>query len=114
MFPTTNSAGAVTHIVDARQTAYVEDEDEKLRKVTTGPTPHRLRDTFATACLEAGVGMLETKVLMNHSLPAGSVTEGYMRPSVAHLRAGVERVAAFLLAQAGQTVQEVAAERRPA
>lgn len=43
------------------------------------PSPHRLRDTFATACLEAGIGSLETKVLMNHALPSGDVTMGYQR-----------------------------------
>jgi len=37
---------------------------------------------------------------MNHVLPQGDVTEGYIRPSVEHLRDAVERVAAFLLERA--------------
>ena len=54
---------------------------------------------------------MEAKVLMNHALPAGSVTEGYMRPSLAYLRAAAERVAAFLLAKAGQPAVGVAGDR---
>lgn len=115
VFATFDAIGTVTHIVEARRTGYVEDaETGKMHKKTTAPTPHRLRDTFATACLEAGVGMLETKVLMNHSLPAGSVTEGYMRPSLEHLRAAAEKVAAFLLAKAGRTIEGVAVKAKSA
>jgi integrase len=114
VFATVNDAGAVTHVVDARRTGYVPNpKTGGVKKVTTAPTMHRLRDTFATACLEASVGMLETKVLMNHSLPSGSVTEGYMRPSLDHLRLVVERVAAFLLGKAGQaSAQGVAGGRK--
>ena len=69
-------------------------------KVKGLPSPHRFRDTFATACLEAGIGSLETKVLMNHSLPSGDVTMGYQRPSLEHLRARQEGVTTFLLERA--------------
>ena len=63
------------------------------------PSPHRLRDTFVAACVESGVGWVEIKALVNHSLPSNpdDVTEGYYRPSVEHLRAGIEKVTAFLL-----------------
>jgi len=114
VFPTRDTAGNVVHVRDARQTAYIEGEDEKLRKVTTAPTLHRLRDTFATACLEAGVGMTETKCLMNHTLPSGDVTQGYQRPSIEHLRGCVEKVAAFLLKKGGQNAGGVAGEKRSA
>ena len=63
------------------------------------PSPHRLRDTFVDACVESGVGMVAIKALVNHSLPSNpdDVTEGYYRPSVEHLREGVESVTAFLV-----------------
>ena len=74
------------------------------RKVEHLPSPHRLRDTFATAGHEARVHPLDLKVLMNHTLPAGDdVTEGYIRPSVGHLRGCVEQVAAFLLERMGES-----------
>ena len=93
------SAGQVTHIREAKEQRYAPvKKGEKRRKVPYLPSPHRLRDTFATACLEARVGGLETKVLMNHTLPAADdVTEGYMRPSVEHLRCCVGAVTTFLL-----------------
>ncbi|MEM8757231.1 MAG: integrase family protein [Planctomycetota bacterium] len=60
------------------------------------PSPHRLRDTFASACLEARIGSFETKLLLNHALPSADVTDGYMRPSVEHVRDCVESVVSFL------------------
>ncbi|MCI0589041.1 MAG: hypothetical protein L0323_19665 [Planctomycetes bacterium] len=39
------------------------------------------------------------KVLLNHALPGGDVTDGYVRPSGDFLRGEVERVGAFLLAR---------------
>lgn len=99
VFPTVARDGRVVHLREPREQTY-EKRDGKLCKVTVErPSMHRLRDTFCTACLEAGVGMFETKLLMNHSLPNGSVTEGYQRPSLDHLRGCVEKVAAFLLAK---------------
>ena len=53
---------------------------------------------------------MDLKILMNHALPAGDVTEGYIRPSVEHLRESAERIAAFLMERAsgsdGVEVQE--------
>ena len=60
------------------------------------PSPHRLHDTFATAGHEAQIAPLDLKLLMNHILPKGNVTEGYIRPSVEHLRDTVELVGVFL------------------
>jgi hypothetical protein len=46
---------------------------------------------------------LDLKVLMNHALPAADdVTQGYIRPSVEHLRVSVEAIAAFLLGKMEQ------------
>lgn len=93
-FPTRDLSGRLTHVSDPKEQRVAEDG----RKVRVLPSPHRLRDTFATAAHEAGVSLMDMKVLMNHSLPSGGdVTLGYVRPSLEHLRAAAEQVAAFLL-----------------
>lgn len=92
-FPARDRAGRTTHVQEAKEQRWVAG-----RKVAHLPSPHRLRDTFATAAHEAGVHPLDLKVLMNHALPAADdVTLGYIRPSVEHLRESVEKVAAFLV-----------------
>ena len=99
VFPSTDMKGQVTHVRQARETGY----DECGRKVRVLPSPHRLRDTFASAAHEARVHPLDLKVLMNHSLPAGDdVTEGYIRPSIEHLRGCVEQIATFLREKMGE------------
>jgi integrase len=90
VFPTTDHTGrGVTHIKNA--------EEDSLRGF--GYTPHRARDTFATACEESGVSVLATKVLLNHR--DKTITEGYQRLSLGHLREAAEKVARFLLGKAG-------------
>jgi len=92
VFPSRSLAGHVTHLIDAKVRRRVDG-----RKVRVLPSPHRLRDTFATAAHEARVHPLDLKVLMNHALPAANdVTLGYIRPSIEHLRVSVERIAEFL------------------
>jgi integrase len=92
VFPTRDRAGRATHVVEPKEQRVVGG-----RKVSRLPSPHRLRDTFATAAHEARVHPLDLKVLMNHALPAADdVTLGYIRPSVEHLRESAERVARFL------------------
>lgn len=115
VFPARDRAGRVVPTAEAKEQRYLRDEngeillrDGKATKIAYLPSPHRLRDTFVTACLEAGVGMFERKILVNHRLPEQDVTEGYQRPSLDHLRGCVEKVAAFLLAKA-----KVDAEGRP-
>lgn len=93
VFPSKDIKGRVKHVAQVKEQRY----DAMGKKVGHLPSPHRLRDTFATAGHEARLHPLDLKVLMNHSLPAGDVTEGYIRPSVEHLRESIERVAAFLL-----------------
>lgn len=91
-FPTLDRAGRVTHVKEPKEQRLVGG-----RKVAVLPSPHRLRDTFASAAHEARIHPLDLKVLMNHALPApDDVTQGYIRPSLEHLRGCVETVAAFL------------------
>ncbi|MGE3171536.1 MAG: tyrosine-type recombinase/integrase [Planctomycetota bacterium] len=97
VFPARAKAGHVTHLYEARVMRYVDGK----RLPATLPSPHRLRDTFATAAHEAGVHPFDLKILMNHSLASKDVTEGYVRPSDGHLRGCAERIAKFLLKKAG-------------
>lgn len=90
-FPTRNMRGEVTHVQEMK-----EKPREPFGKL---PSPHRLRDTFATAADEAGLSRQAVKLLMNHTLPKGDVTEGYIRNSEEHMRACIERVAEFLSAR---------------
>ncbi len=93
VFPSKNMKGQVTHVAQAREQRY----DGMGQKVSPLPTPHRLRDTFASAAHEARVHPLDLKILMNHRLAGGDdVTEGYIRPSIEHLRGCVEQIAEFL------------------
>jgi integrase len=92
VFPSTDMQGRVSYVAQAKEQRY----DGKGGKVAFLPSPHRLRDTFATAGHEARLHPLDLKVLMNHALAGGDVTEGYIRPSVEHLRESAERVAQFL------------------
>jgi integrase len=92
VFPTRDSNGHTTHVIEAK-----EQRTEGGRKTLYLPSPHRLRDTFATAAHEARIHPLDLKVLMNHALPAADdVTQGYIRPSIEHLAGCVEELARFL------------------
>ncbi len=102
-WPTRDRDRRVTHMKEPKEQEYWRDEEGKLRKRTALPSPHRQRDTYATAALEAGVDPLSLKILMNHTLPETDVTEGYMRPSLEHLRRCQEKITAFLLDKAGVT-----------
>jgi hypothetical protein len=66
-----------------------------------------MRDTWISAAHECGVPRLTIKACVNHALPTGDETDGYIRPDVEHLRDAVERVAAFLLGKA-QAAEEAA------
>ena len=83
-FPTAGRDGSVTHIKNA--------EEDALRGF--GYTPH----IFASACEEAGLSVLATKLLLNPR--DRMITEGYQKLSMDHLRGELERVTAFLLGKA--------------
>lgn len=101
VFPTFDRAGNVVPLAEPKEQKYAEQADGTVKKVSYLPSPHRLRDTWATAANECGVDFVSVMTLLNHALPKGNVTMGYMRPSTEHLRTGVEKVAAFLLNKAG-------------
>jgi integrase len=102
-FPARDRAGRVTHVAEPKEQRLVEG-----RKVPWLPSPHRLRDTFATAAHEARVHPLDLKLLMNHALPAeDDVTMAYIRPSVEHLRGAAEAVAGFLVGRARGLVERL-------
>lgn len=97
-FPTTTRAGHLTHVQEAKEQRLIDG-----RKRSLLPSPHRLRDTFASAAHEARIHPLDLKVLMNHALPAADdMTQGYIRPSVEHLRGCVEAIEAFLRGKMGE------------
>jgi integrase len=89
----------VTRVWSPRVTHYVDGKKRDLL-----PPPHDLRRTFISAATEAGVDSLAIKVLVNHRMPSGDVTTGYVSLSAEHLRSAAERVVAFLLTRAGVQV----------
>ena len=87
VFPTRLRDRTVTHIKEPKET--------RLNL----PSPHRLRDTYHTACQEAGLGPYYIDVLTNHRPPSGTVSAGYIRQSLDHLRDCQEKVTEHLLAR---------------
>jgi integrase len=84
-----HAVGAVVHI----------SEPKEENKVIV--SPHRLRDTYVTACNEIAdppLGKLVIKMLVNHALPTDDVTDGYAG-ALEQLRSAQRRVSAFLLAK---------------
>lgn len=94
----------VTHVVEVKEQVYYRDAENKQRKRAhpVMRSAHRLRDTFASVARDAGVDWLALKVLMNHRLPSGDVTAGYVLPGIHGLRTAAEKVAALLLERAGR------------
>lgn len=81
VFPTRDRKGRLTHIREPKESDL--------------PSPHRLRDTWATAAAECGVDAMATKILMNHSL-GRDVTEGYQKPGPEATRAQAQKVADWI------------------
>ncbi len=89
VFPTTDMKGNVTH---------TQEPKEYKRGL---PSPHRLRDTYTTAANSAGLSPYDIDVLTNHRPPKGSVTAGYIRQDIGHLRVQQQKVADYLKGKMG-------------
>ncbi len=97
VFPTTSNDGEVTFIKDPleRTKTHIVDGERVVRAGL--PTPHRLRDTYTTLCVEAGLSPFDIDVLTNHRPPTGTVTAGYVRQSPEHLKECQEKVTGLIL-----------------
>jgi integrase len=89
LFPAESKSG---HIEEPK-----EQRQFKGKKVAHLPSPHRLRDTYTTACAEAGLSPYDIDVLTNHRPPKGTVTAGYIRQNIDHLHECQEKVSRHLL-----------------
>ncbi len=69
-----------------RVTHLKEPKEEGLQ------SPHRLRDTYTTACNQAGLSPYDIDVLTNHRPPRGSVAAGCINPDIEHLRQCQQKV----------------------
>lgn len=78
VFPANSASG---HIAQASEKAF-----PKI-------TPHDLRRTYATACIEAGIDPYTVKMLLNHTPDKGDVTARYVQPSSQHIEQAAQRVA---------------------
>lgn len=75
---------------------------EEVREDALGPlVGHALRHAYTSLSLEAGVPLLEAKVLLNHSVAGLGVTGTYVHLGHAHLREAQERASAGILAAVG-------------
>ena len=75
---------------------------KEVRDDALGPlVGHALRHAYTSLALEAGVPLLETKVLLNHSVAGLGVTGTYVHLGVNHLREMQDRASAGILAAVG-------------
>jgi hypothetical protein len=108
VFPTRTRSGEVTFVKDAHERQKIVSIDGRVVARPGLPSPHRLRDTYSTACTQAGLHPFDIEVLTNHRPATSSVTAGYVRQSLEHLRECQEKVTAWLLTQErGATSQAI-------
>ena len=54
VFPSVNRRGQATHVQEPKEQRYIKLDNGSYYNIRKFPSPHRLRDTFASACREAG------------------------------------------------------------
>ena len=93
------SYGKTGHIVSLQASL-------KAAEASTGikSSHHDLRRSFISYCEELDINTFTRKRLANHAIPL-DVTEGYTQFNIEKLRVNVEKVAAFILGQAGIAYQ---------
>lgn len=97
------AAGRVMYAAQAETFIFPANSDEGCISWTQEPRDRLshwgvdLRQTYATACRAVGLGEFDARVLLNHSL--GDVSAGYVTTAALldHLRAGQEKVSAYLV-----------------
>ncbi|CAM5771836.1 integrase [Labrys miyagiensis] len=82
VFPSTAKCG---HLVNPREEGSLP-----------GCSPHDLRRTYATACVEAGVDPYVLKLLLNHAANKNDVTSRYVRISPEHKSKAAIAVASYI------------------
>jgi hypothetical protein len=86
------------------KTGHITDASSALEAVamSTGikSTHQDLRRSFISYCEELEIGIFSRKRLANHAIPL-DVTEGYTQFSMEKLRVIIEKIASYILSQAG-------------
>ncbi|MEZ6016532.1 MAG: hypothetical protein R3F49_15550 [Planctomycetota bacterium] len=96
VFPSTDAGGAVSHVHRVGEQRY----DGHGRKYNFLPRPIACETPSRPPPPRRELEMRTIKVLMNHVLPRGDVTEGYIGYTPEMFREPVQRIADFLLAKA--------------
>src|SRR5690606_37284335 len=60
-------------------------------------TGHALRHAYASLALQAGVPLLEPRLLLDHRASSGGVTMGSLYPALGHLREHQEKASRHIL-----------------
>ena len=88
VFPSFREDASKDHISDLKH-VFAEIERTTGLKLSS----HDLRRTFATVCANAGVPWHAMKGLLNHALPSGDVSAGYVSNLGPALRAAAQNAA---------------------
>lgn len=92
VFPASSASGHIAHAAE---------------KEFPSITPHDLRRTYATACIEAGIDPYTVKLLLNHTPDKGDVTARYVRPSSEHIQQAAQKVADHIAGIIGSNAPRV-------